>query len=68
MVMVSWMGPTAGKVSMGGSVLPGLVTMTFEGEGVLEERPEMRNQARWFIAHESAHFWLGQGGALPIFA
>jgi hypothetical protein len=45
---------------MGGSVLPGLVTMTFEGEGVLEERPELRNQARWFIAHESAHFWLGQ--------
>ena len=59
-VMVSWQGPTPELVSMGGSVLPGLVTMTFEGAGVLEERSEMRNQARWFIAHESAHFWLGQ--------
>ena len=59
-VMVSWKGPKPGMVSMGGSVLPGLVTMTFEGAGVLEPRPEMRNQARWFIAHESAHFWLGQ--------
>ena len=59
-VMVSWQGPTPGMVSMGGSVLPGLVTMTFEGEGVVEERAEIRNQARWFIAHESAHFWLGQ--------
>jgi hypothetical protein len=59
-VMVSWQGPTPELISMGGSVLPGLVTMTFEGAGVLEERPEIRNQARWFIAHESAHFWLGQ--------
>jgi hypothetical protein len=59
-IMVSWSGPTPGLTSMGGSVLPGLVLMTFDGEGVLEEKPAMRNQARWFIAHESAHFWLGQ--------
>ena len=59
-VMASWQGATPGVVSMGGSVLPNLVTMTFEGEGMLEERAEVRNQARWFIAHESAHFWLGQ--------
>ena len=59
-VMVSWNGPSRGVTSMGGSVLPGLVVMTFEGEGVLTENRDLRNQARWFIAHESAHFWLGQ--------
>ena len=59
-VIVSWQGPTAELTSMGGSVLPNLVTMTFEGEGVLAESPAVRNQARWFVAHESAHFWLGQ--------
>ncbi|HYD27363.1 hypothetical protein [Brevundimonas sp.] len=59
-VMMSWTGPTAGKTSMAGSVLPGLVVMAFEGEGVLEATPGVRNMARWFIGHESAHFWLGQ--------
>lgn len=59
-VMVSWAGSTPGRTSMSGSVLPGLVVMTFDGEGLLEEKPAIRNQARWFIAHESAHFWLGQ--------
>lgn len=58
--LVSWAGPTPRLRSMGGSVLPGLVIMTFEGEGVTEPTPEVRNGARWFIAHEAAHFWLGQ--------
>ena len=62
-VMVSWNGPTAGLQSMGGSVLPGLVVMTFEGVGVIAENAEMRHKARAFIAHESAHFWLGQAVA-----
>ncbi len=59
-VMVSWAGPTPGVTSQGGSVLPGLVTMALEGEGLLERNDAALNQARWFIAHESAHFWLGQ--------
>jgi len=59
-VMVTWAGPTPQAINMAGSNLPGLVTMSFEGEGVLQERPQMRSQARWFIAHEGAHFWLGQ--------
>jgi hypothetical protein len=62
-VMASWSGPTPGMVSMSGSVLPGMVVMTFEGAGVAAERPGMRHQTRWFIAHESAHFWLGQAVA-----
>jgi hypothetical protein len=58
-VMVSWSGPTPRLTSMGGSVLPGLVTLAYEGEGVLTEDPQSRASGLWFIAHESAHFWLG---------
>lgn len=45
---------------MGGSVMPGLITMSFEGAGVLNPTAEMLTVSRWFIGHESAHFWLGQ--------
>src|SRR6185503_13160088 len=34
--------------------------MTYEGAGVLEENARTRGSGLWFIAHESAHFWLGQ--------
>lgn len=60
MVMASWSGPTAGVTSMGGSTLPGLIVMTFEGEGVLRATDQVTYSAHWFIGHESAHFWLGQ--------
>lgn len=59
-VMVSWAGPTAGKTSMGGSVMPGLIVARFEGSGVLQPTAGLLATARWFIGHESAHFWLGQ--------
>lgn len=59
-VMVSWNGPTERMSSMGGSVLPGLIVMQFEGVGVLRPNAEMLERSRWFIGHESAHFWLGQ--------
>lgn len=59
-VMVSWNGPTERLSSMGGSVLPGLIVMQFEGVGVLRPNAEMLERSRWFIGHESAHFWLGQ--------
>lgn len=59
-IMMSWSGPTPGKTSMGGSVLPGLIVMAFEGEGVVDASAEVLGMARWFIGHESAHFWLGQ--------
>ncbi|TAJ56078.1 hypothetical protein [Brevundimonas sp.] len=59
-VMISWAGPTSGMTSMGGSVMPGLIVMRFEGEGVLEPTAPVLNSSRWFIGHESAHFWLGQ--------
>lgn len=59
-IMISWNGPTPQFRSMGGSVLSGLIVMTFEGDNVVQASTEMRDHARWFIGHESAHFWLGQ--------
>jgi hypothetical protein len=59
-VMVSWMGPTPALSSMGGSVLPGLIVMRYEGEGVLAPSRDEGHRGLWFIAHEAAHFWLGQ--------
>jgi hypothetical protein len=59
-IMVSWGGPTPGVVSRGGSVLHGLIVMNYEGSGVLDETVAQRQQGLWFVAHEAAHFWLGQ--------
>jgi hypothetical protein len=59
-LLVNWAGATPRLVSRGGSVLRGMIVMTYEGEGVLTETAEQRNQGLWFIAHEAAHFWLGQ--------
>ncbi len=59
-IMISWAGPTPGKTSMGGSVMPGLIVMRFEGSGVVEPTARVLATSRWFIGHESAHFWLGQ--------
>jgi hypothetical protein len=59
-VMVAWNGPTERMTSMGGSVLPGLIVMSFEGRGVTTPQVEMLERSRWFIGHEGAHFWLGQ--------
>lgn len=58
-IFVSWAGPTPRLYSMGGSTLQGLIVMTYEGEGVLEENMDARLGGLWFIAHEAAHFWLG---------
>ena len=58
--MVSWNGPTARMTSMSGSVMPGLIVMSFEGQGIVTPDAEMIDRSCWFIAHESAHFWLGQ--------
>lgn len=59
-VMMSWGGATPGRTSMGGSVMPGLIVMNFEGVGVERPSDAVLGSARWFIGHESAHFWLGQ--------
>lgn len=59
-VMAGWNGPTTGMTSMGGSVLPGLIAVSFEGDGLAEPSDDARFMIRAFLAHESAHFWLGQ--------
>jgi hypothetical protein len=59
-IMASWAGPTPGVVSRGGSVLRGLIVMQYEGSGMLQETDAQRNEGLWFIAHEAAHFWMGQ--------
>lgn len=60
MLLASWGGPTSGRTSLGGSVLPGLVLMAFEGSGLAQPSNQARDHMRWFVAHETAHFWLGQ--------
>jgi hypothetical protein len=59
-VLVSWGGPTSGKISLGGSVLAGMVTLAYEGDRLNTENAQARFYGLWFIAHEGAHFWLGQ--------
>ena len=59
-VLSSWAGPTPGVVSRGGSVLPALLVVRLEGEGLVAENARELQGVRWFIAHEGAHFWLGQ--------
>lgn len=67
-LMVSWTGPTRHLSSMGGSVLPGLISMNFEGEGVLDPDKAALDRAHWFIGHEAAHFWMGSNGLEYEFA
>jgi hypothetical protein len=59
-LLVSWAGPAPQTVSMGGSVLPGRVVMTLKGDGLLEPNARVISASRSFVAHEAAHFWLGQ--------
>lgn len=59
MLLVTWAGPTEGLRSIGGGVVPGQVMLRFEGEALLKEDKDARDSARWGVAHEGAHFWLG---------
>lgn len=59
MLLVTWAGPTKGLRSIGGGVVPGQVMLRFEGEVLLSEDAGARDTARWVVAHEGAHFWLG---------
>lgn len=60
MALVAWQGAAQPGASLGGSVLDHMVVMQISGQRVLQRTPEILGQMRWFIAHESAHFWLGQ--------
>ena len=60
MVLSSWAGATPELYSRGGGVLPNLLVVRLEGEGLVAENEQELQGLRWFIAHEGAHFWLGQ--------
>ena len=59
-ILAAWEGAGREGASMNGGTLKGLILMRFEGEQAVSELPALRDMARWFVAHESAHFWLGQ--------
>ena len=59
-VIVAWNGPTPLIMSRGGGALAGQIVMEYEGAGLVTETPERRAEDLWFVAHEAAHFWLGQ--------
>jgi hypothetical protein len=59
-LLVSWAGATPHTISLGGSVLPGMVVMTLSGDSLLKPNDKVSHYARWFVSHEAAHFWLGQ--------
>ena len=59
-ILAAWEGGERPGGSMNGGALKGLVLMRIEGQAALAENPKLRDMARWFIAHEAAHFWLGQ--------
>lgn len=58
--LVAWGGTRIEGISMGGGVVDGMVVMQIRGVRALEKSPEVLQWMRWFIGHESAHFWMGQ--------
>ena len=59
-VLASWTGAERPGLSLNGGVLKGLVLMRLSGRQATTPNPSVRSAAHRFIAHESAHFWLGQ--------
>lgn len=62
-ILAAWEGAETKDASMNGGTLKGLILMRFEGADALQPDEGLRQIARWFVAHEAAHFWLGQAVA-----
>lgn len=60
MLLAAWGGGQSPGVSLNGGVVGGLMQMDLRGERVLNPDKPVRNLARWFLGHETAHFWLAQ--------
>ena len=58
-LLVQWAGATPGTYSLSGSVVANQIVMRLEGEGLLAASRSIAAHTRQFIAHEAAHFWLG---------
>lgn len=59
MVLLSWGGGAQGGLSLGGSVLDGMVVMDLSGQRALAPSAPVLDRLRWFFGHEAAHFWIG---------
>jgi len=59
-VLASWAGGETPGINLNGGVLRGLVLMRLAGRQATTPDPRVRAAVHRFIAHESAHFWLGQ--------
>ena len=59
-IMMGFDGANHGGASMNGGALKGLIMMRFSGRDLLQPLPDYLPRVRWFIAHETGHFWLGQ--------
>jgi hypothetical protein len=59
-IVASWSGPLPNAVSLQGSVIPAMVLMNLGGARLQTPDPAMLERVRWLVAHEAAHFWLGQ--------
>lgn len=59
-VLASWAGADTPGINLNGGVLRGLVLMRLAGRQATTPDPRVRAAVHRFIAHESAHFWLGQ--------
>jgi hypothetical protein len=60
MALIAWQGGTQPGRSLNGSVLDQMLVMQLAGQQVLSPSPFVMAEMRWFIGHESAHFWMGQ--------
>ena len=58
-LMVQWGGATPDRVSLGGSVIGSQIVMRLEGASLLDAGGGAGREVRYLIAHEAAHFWLG---------
>lgn len=59
-LFAAWRGAAREGRSMNGGALHGLISMSFEGKQLLNADPAVAAQVRWFVGHETAHFWVGQ--------
>jgi hypothetical protein len=64
-VIAAWEGSDRPGHSFNGGALKGLVMVRLEGRGAVTEDLKLRDEIRWFIAHEVSHFWLGQSIDAP---
>jgi hypothetical protein len=55
-----WKGSNEKGLGLAGSVLPSFIHYSFSGEVARKRSDSVSTALRWTLAHESAHFWLGQ--------